>query len=50
MINKAKEIKVVLTPEEKEENKPVDVVDLDIQCHILIKDVDTDEIILNKRG
>lgn len=42
---------------EKEENKgqeehpgPVDVVDVDIQCHLLIKDIDTNEILVNQRG
>ena len=28
----------------------IDVVGIDVQCHILIKDKDTGAIILNKRG
>ena len=47
MINK--EDKNILD-EELTENKPVDTVIADIQCHILIKDTDTQEIIINKRG
>lgn len=46
MINKDNEIE----NNELTENEPVDVIDLDIQCHILIKDKDTNEILLNKRG
>ena len=42
---------------EKEENNipeelpgPVDIVNLDIQCHLIIRDLDTNEILVNKRG
>ena len=28
----------------------VDVARLDVQCHILIKDKDTNEVLVNKRG
>jgi hypothetical protein len=28
----------------------IDVAKMDTQCHILIKDKDTDEILVNKRG
>lgn len=48
MINKDNE--VLDAPHPPKENKPVDVVDLDIQCHILIRDIDTNEIIVNTRG
>lgn len=49
MINKANN-------EDKQENVPlvdagyVDTAKLDMQCHLIIKDVDTGEVIVNKRG
>jgi hypothetical protein len=46
MINKENEVVLPSTPE----HGPVDIVNLDIQCHLLIKDVDTNKIIVNKRG
>jgi hypothetical protein len=46
MINKENEVILSTGPE----SGPVDIVNLDIQCHLLIKDVDTNEIIVNKRG
>ena len=46
MINKENEV----IKNEKDQPQITDVVDLDIQCHILVKDVDTGEIIINQRG
>jgi len=46
MINKAKEDEI---PVEKETGY-IDVAYVDMQCHILIKDKDTGEILVNKRG
>ena len=46
MINKDNE---EFTPQPNE-NKPVDIVEADIQCHLLIRDIDTNEIIVNTRG
>lgn len=46
MINKAKEDNTG----QDEQTGPVDTVELDIQCHLLIKDIDTNEIIVNQRG
>ena len=45
----------MINKDNKEEKTPnpdglVDVAHLDVQCHILIKDKDTGEILLNKRG
>ena len=44
--NKDEEVKSV------RENGPgfVDVAKMEVQCHILIKDKDTGEILVNKRG
>lgn len=47
MINKEKEENI---DDETTDRKPVDVVELDIQSHLLIKDIDTNEILVNKRG
>ena len=47
MINKDNEAE--LQPQPKE-NKPVDTVEVDIQCHLLIRDIDANEIIVNTRG
>lgn len=38
----------VLLP--KKEDEYIDAAELDVQCHIIIKDKDTGEVILNKRG
>ena len=46
MINKEKEDNTG----QAETPGPVDVVDMDIQCHILINDIDTNEILVNQRG
>lgn len=35
---------------EKQESGIVDVAYMDVQCHIMIKDKDTDKVLLNKRG
>ncbi len=48
MINKANE-------NEDENNKPVetgyvDTALMDVQCHLVIKDTDTGEVLVNQRG
>lgn len=47
MINKQNNDK-----ETKEQQQPgyVDTVKVDVQCHIIIKDKDSGEVIVNKRG
>ena len=47
MINKENSNK---TPEQKPNDSLVDTAKMDVQCHILIKDKDTSEILVNKRG
>lgn len=45
--------KLVEQKDDKEHKKAegfTDVAYMDVQCHILIKDVDTKEILINKRG
>lgn len=38
-------------PEKEEiDSGYVDVAKLDVQCHIVVKDKDTGEVLLNKRG
>ena len=37
-------------PETVKESGYIDVVDIDVQCHLLIKDKDTGEVLVNKRG
>jgi len=49
MINKESSDKEQKTESEKESNV-VDVANMDVQCHIVIKDKDTGEILVNKRG
>jgi len=45
MINKDnKPVEKITTP------KPTDTVNVNPQCHILIKDKDTGKVLLNKRG
>lgn len=48
MINKETDNKTEHTT--LKESGYVDVAKLDVQCHILIKDKDTGEIFVNKRG
>ena len=48
MINKENDKKEV--PESNENPGPVDIATRDVQCHIVIKDKDTGEDLLNKRG
>lgn len=36
--------------ENKKDSSFVDLAYIDMQCHILIKDKDTNEILVNKRG
>ena len=37
-------------PEPKKDDSFVDVAYMDVQCHIMIKDKDTGEVLVNKRG
>lgn len=37
-------------PAPKKEEGILDVAKMDVQCHILIKDKDTGEVLLNTRG
>jgi hypothetical protein len=50
MINKENEKDEKPSPEPKKESGYVDVARMDVQCHLLIKDKDTKEILVNKRG
>ena len=49
MINKANN-EDEKKPDVVKESGYVDVVDIDVQCHLLIKDKDTGEVLVNKRG
>ena len=49
MINKENDDKEP-TVEPKKEEGFVDVAYMDVQCHLMIKDKDTGEILVNKRG
>ena len=49
MINKEKDSKEQQSPESKNKGV-VDTAKMDVQCHILIKDKNTNEILVNKRG
>jgi len=49
MINKEDDIKEQ-QPEPRKEDSFLDVAKMDVQCHIMIKDKDTGEILVNKRG
>jgi hypothetical protein len=48
VINKENNDKEVI-PETKESGI-IDVANMDVQCHLLIKDKDTGEVLVNKRG
>jgi hypothetical protein len=48
MINKENDKQQV--PEPKKESGYVDTARMDVQCHVVIKDKDTKEILVNKRG
>lgn len=49
MINKENDNKKVI-PESKKETGIIDKAHMDVQCHIIIKDKKTGEILVNKRG
>lgn len=49
MINKETN-NVEQTPEPKKDDVFVDIARMDVQCHVLIKDKDTNETLVNKRG
>ena len=46
MINKANDG----IPEPIADSGNVDIVNIDVQCHLLIKDKDTGEVLVSKRG
>jgi len=48
MINKENKNKQV--QDNKRESGYVDLVNINVQCHIIIKDKNTGEILVNKRG
>ena len=37
-------------PEPKKDSSIVDTAHMDVQCHLIIKDKDTGEVLVNKRG
>jgi hypothetical protein len=37
-------------PEPKKDDGFIDIAYMDVQCHLIIKDKDTGEILVNKRG
>ena len=47
MINKEKDDK---KPKLQQEPGFIDVAKMEVQCHLLIKDKDTGEVLVNKRG
>lgn len=49
MINKENNDKEVKPMPEKNQGF-IDVAKMDIQCHLLIKDKDTGEVLVNRRG
>lgn len=38
------------SPQENKKETYVDKANMDVQCHILIRDKDSGEVLLNKRG
>jgi hypothetical protein len=38
------------TPEPKKDEGFVDTARMDVQCHLMIKDKDTGQVLVNKRG
>jgi hypothetical protein len=48
MINKANDDIAQKAPAQP--TGPVDVAKLDMQCHLVIKDKDTGEVLVNRRG
>ena len=48
MINKENE--KIPTPAETKESGIIDTALMDVQCHIMIKDKDTGQVLVNKRG
>jgi hypothetical protein len=48
MINKEKNDKE--QPSRPKDDGLIDIARMDVQCHILIKDKDTGEVLVNKRG
>jgi hypothetical protein len=49
VINKENDDKET-TLEPRKESGIVDVANMDVQCHLLIRDKDTGEVLVNKRG
>ena len=50
MINKENEDNATGDPELESNGGFVDVAKMDVQCHLIIKDKDTGEVLVNKRG
>jgi len=49
MINKENDNKKEI-PDLKKDSGLIDTAHMDVQCHLIIKDKETGEIIVNKRG
>ena len=50
MLNKDENNNEKQEPEVKEDDGILDVANMTVQCHIMIKDKDTGNVLLNKRG
>jgi hypothetical protein len=50
MINKENEDEAIKKPEPKTDEGFIDIAKMDVQCHVIIKDKDTGDILVNKRG
>jgi hypothetical protein len=50
MINKENEDDATKKSESKTDEGFIDVAKMDVQCHVIIKDKDTGEVLVNKRG
>jgi hypothetical protein len=48
MINKENDKEII--PEQKKESGIIDKAYMDVQCHLVIKDKETGEVLVNKRG
>ena len=48
MINKENNTQPI--PEPEKDSGYIDTARMDVQCHVLIKDKDTNETLVNKRG
>lgn len=50
MINKENEDDATKKPELETNEGFIDVAKMDVQCHLIIKDKDSGEVLVNKRG